>query len=75
MAKLKEEPHIVEVYHYGNTIVQIADNFCRNKTHEDGEKVMAKIVQLALDSWARQAIQEQEERERKQRETEPQGDQ
>lgn len=52
MRRKIETPNIVEEYKIGNTIILIADNCCRDKTHEDGEKAMEQIVQIALRAWA-----------------------
>ena len=52
MRKKIDNPHIVEEYKVGNTLIRIASNCYEGKTHEDGEKVMEKIVQIALREWA-----------------------
>ena len=54
-----EKPNIVEEYKIGNTTILIADNCCRDKTHEDGETAMEQIVQIALRAWAAADMQEE----------------
>ena len=44
---LEEKPHIVEDFMVGNTRIQIADNYCRDKTPEDVQRILRKIARDA----------------------------
>jgi len=41
-------PNVVRRFKVGNTRIQIADNYCRDKTREDVEKILAEIADTAL---------------------------
>ena len=55
---LEEKPHIVEDFMVGNTRIQIADNYCRDKTPEDVQRILRKIArdaQAAISATANAA--------------------
>lgn len=48
--------NVVKTYKFGNTIVEICDDYCRNRTKEEIEKILsgiAKRAQAALSAQAR----------------------
>ena len=62
MSKKKFEPgplpygHIVEEHKIGNTRCLISDDYCRDKTPEDVEKILRRIAEIAYPALLRQAI-------------------
>lgn len=52
LARLDEEPHIVEDFMLDGTHVMIADNYCRSKTPEDVRQILDRIAVIALRSFA-----------------------
>lgn len=56
MRKPVEPPHIVEDFMIGNTRIKIADNYCRNTTKEEVDRIMNRVKQIALDAWAAQEV-------------------
>lgn len=41
-------PNVVREFKIGNTRIKIADNYCRDKTREDVEKILEEIAETAL---------------------------
>lgn len=50
-----EHPHIVEEFMIGNTRIRIADDFCRDKTTEEVQKIIDKISRDAANALQRAA--------------------
>ena len=50
--------HVVEEFYIGNTKVRICDDYCRDKTPEDVERILRRIAANALRAF--QAAAEQE---------------
>ncbi len=53
-----ENPHIVEDFMIGNTRIRIADDFCRDKTKEDVQKILDHIAEIATNAMIEQAMRE-----------------
>lgn len=60
-----EKPHIVEDFVIGNTRIQIADNFCKNKTKEEIDAILRNIEQIAMNNWIKTTSKKNEEEENK----------
>ena len=45
--KVTEDLHIVRDFMIGNTRIKIADNYCRDKTPEDVQRILRKIARDA----------------------------
>lgn len=45
--KVTEALHIVRDFMIGNTRIKIADNYCRDKTPEDVQRILRKIARDA----------------------------
>lgn len=59
MKKLKktttvEQPNIIKDFYIGGTCVRIADNYFKNKTSEDIEKILKRIAEIGVNSLKRQ---------------------
>ena len=46
-----EPPHIVRDFYIGNTRVKIADNYCRNKTKEEVDAILHRIMVKSLEHF------------------------
>ncbi len=40
--------HVVEDFYIGNTHIRICDDYCRDKTDEDVQKILNRISDMAL---------------------------
>ena len=52
--------HVVEEFYIGRTKVRNCDDYCRDKTPEEVEKILARITQLAQDAYIAAQIRKQE---------------
>ena len=48
--------HVVEEFKIGNTRCRICDDYCRNKTPEDVEKILDRVAKIAYPALLRVAI-------------------
>lgn len=51
-SKDQEPPNFVEEYRVGNTLIRIADNYCRDKTPEDVRRILKEIGHRAYAAIA-----------------------
>lgn len=57
MAKnIEQDPHIVRDFMIGDTRIKIADNYCRDKTPEDVERILREIAQAAQEAITAAAL-------------------
>lgn len=49
MTDAEQSPNIVRDFTIGNTRIKIADNYCRDKTPEDVERILRKIARTAQE--------------------------
>lgn len=49
MNNIPANPHIVRDFKVGNTRIMIADDYCRDKSREDVEKILQEIARTALE--------------------------
>jgi len=45
-----DEGHVVEELKIGNTRIKICDDYCRDKTSEEVEAILARIARIAQTS-------------------------
>ena len=60
-----ERGHVVEEFMLGNTKVRICDDYCRDKTKEDVEKILESISQKVSGPYFYALAQKEREKEEK----------
>ncbi|MDE6838531.1 MAG: hypothetical protein K2P33_09045 [Acutalibacter sp.] len=60
MADAEQAPHIVRDFMVGNTRIKIADNYCRDKTPEDVQRILKKIARDAQAAITAAAFRDEE---------------
>lgn len=51
--------NVVQEFTIGNTRVKICDDFCRDRTPEDVDAILARIAKRAIGPLSRMAIEQQ----------------
>lgn len=57
MSNSKSKSHIVQDFYIGNTHIMIADDYCRDKTSEDVQRILQEIAWRAQESLSAAATQ------------------
>lgn len=60
MKKALEVGNVVEEFYIGNTRVRICDDYCRNKSQEDVDKILERIGRIALNALQAEEIKRRE---------------
>lgn len=59
--QLEEVPNIVAEYKIGNTVIKVADNYCRDKTPEDIQRILDRIAANVVEYRIAQAAKKARE--------------
>lgn len=50
------QPNVVKDYKIGNTVIKIADNYCRDKTADDVKRILRDVAAKAQRSISAMAV-------------------